>query len=71
MSDRPKKMLTVQEVGALLSVHPQTVRGWAMKGLLRHFLIPKADPNRPGGHRRFDPADVEAFRDSRMRGGQP
>lgn len=49
-----KPYLSPAEVADLLMVSPITVRGWAMKGLLRAEVT-------PGGHRRFLRAEVERF----------
>lgn len=49
-----RPFLTPTEVATLLRVSPITVRQWAQKGKLSAKVT-------PGGHRRFSPADVEAF----------
>lgn len=49
-----KAYLSPAEVAELLMVSPITVRGWAMKGLLRAEVT-------PGGHRRFLRPEVERF----------
>ncbi len=43
--------LSLEEAARRLSVHPATLREWADKGRIRVFRT-------PGGHRRFDEADV-------------
>ena len=47
------ELLTVSETAAWLKVHPNTVRRWAQRGLLRAYRIG------PRGGRRFDRAEVE------------
>jgi excisionase family DNA binding protein len=49
-----KSYLTPQEVADRLLVSPITVRGWALRGLLKAEVT-------PGGHRRFLVSDVERF----------
>lgn len=49
------KHLTTQQVAAIFHVHPNTVVMWANEGRL-------ASVRTPGGHRRFDPDDVEKLR---------
>ncbi|MDH5393229.1 MAG: response regulator [Gammaproteobacteria bacterium] len=53
-----KKLLTPNEVAEILLVSPTTVRFWAHKGALKALTT-------PGGHRRFNYEDVEAFAHSR------
>ena len=39
-----RELLTVGEVAAMLSIHPNTVRRWASKGLLKPWRIgPRVD----------------------------
>ncbi len=48
-------MLTISEVAVLLHVHPNTVRLWSNKGLLRTYRL---------GYRRdrrFRPEDIDTF----------
>ncbi|MBI2857492.1 MAG: helix-turn-helix domain-containing protein [Chloroflexi bacterium] len=48
-------MLTIPEVAVLLHVHPNTVRLWSNKGLLRAYRLGfRRD-------RRFRPEDIDAF----------
>ena len=49
------KYLTTQQVAEIFHVHPNTVVMWANAGKL-------AAARTPGGHRRFDPDDVERLR---------
>ena len=48
-------MLTVGEVSTLLHIHPNTLRRWADKGLIKSFCIT------PRGDRRFTSQDVDEF----------
>lgn len=50
-------ILTTRQVAELFAVHPTTVMAWADDGRLPHFRT-------PGGHRRYNRADVEALRAS-------
>ncbi len=51
---RDKGYLTPQQVADKLLVSPITVRGWALRGLLKAEVT-------PGGHRRFLVSEVERF----------
>jgi excisionase family DNA binding protein len=55
------EMLTAVEVAHLLHVHPNTIRQWSNKGLLRAYRLG------PRGDRRFKRKDVDRF----MRQGKP
>ncbi len=46
--------LSLEEAARRLNVHPATLREWADKGRIRTFRT-------PGGHRRFNEADVAAL----------
>jgi len=46
--------LTLSKASQLLGIHPSTLRGWADAGLIHAFLT-------PGGHRRFQVAELLAF----------
>ncbi len=48
-------MLTIREVSSLLHVHPNTLRRWADKGVIRSFCIT------PRGDRRFMYQDIDHF----------
>jgi excisionase family DNA binding protein len=50
-----KLMLTTGDVGQLLGLHPNTVRRWSQKGILKVYHIG------PRGDRRFRREDVDAF----------
>ena len=49
------QMLTVREVSALLHIHPNTLRRWADKGIIKSFCIT------PRGDRRFMSRDIDQF----------
>ena len=51
----PDNMLTISEVARILHVHPNTLRRWADKGIIRSFCIT------PRGDRRFMPQDIDQF----------
>lgn len=53
----PRKLLTPTEVATMLRVDPKTVTRWAQAGRL-------ASIRTPGGHRRYDEAEVRAFADN-------
>ena len=48
-------MLTIREVSRLLHVHPNTLRRWADKVIIRSFCIT------PRGDRRFMSQDIDHF----------
>ena len=48
------RLLTSAQVGEMLVVDPKTVTRWARDGKLRSIRT-------PGGHRRYDAAQVEAL----------
>jgi len=48
-------MLTVSETANLLHIHPNTLRRWTDKGLIRSYAI------NPRGDRRFSPRDINQF----------
>jgi excisionase family DNA binding protein len=49
------QMLTVREVSALLHVHPNTLRRWADKGIIKSICITAR------GDRRFMSRDIDQF----------
>ena len=49
------QMLTVREVSILLHIHPNTLRRWADKGIIKSFCIT------PRGDRRFMSRDIDQF----------
>jgi excisionase family DNA binding protein len=48
-------MLTVQEVARLLHIHPNTLRRWSNRGLIKAYRIT------PRGDRRFRREEILAF----------
>jgi len=50
-----KVMLTTGDVGQLLGLHPNTVRRWSNKGILKSYRIS------PRGDRRFKREDIDGF----------
>ena len=48
-------MLTIAEVSRILHVHPNTLRRWADKGIIKSYSITSR------GDRRFMPRDIERF----------
>jgi excisionase family DNA binding protein len=58
---RVQKMLKVREVADLLYVHPNTVRYWTEKGIIKTYRINQR------GDRRFRLNDIRYFLD-RIRG---
>ena len=49
-----QEYLTSSQAARLIGIHPNTLRGYADQNLVPHMRL-------PGGHRRFQRADVEAF----------
>jgi excisionase family DNA binding protein len=62
MSDRTS-WYTTGEVAEMLGVSDRTIVNWARAGELAYFTT-------PGGHRRFNEAEVRAFIDRRSTGRQ-
>jgi len=58
----PVRMATVQELAIILHVHPNTVRHWSNKGLLKSSRIG------PRGDRRFSWEDLRSFLDNSSNG---
>ncbi len=54
-TEPPMQLLAVREVARLLYVHPNTVRNWSDRGLLKTYRIGSRQD------RRFDWADVVSF----------
>lgn len=50
-----KVMLTTRDVGQLLGLHPNTVRRWSTKGVLKSYRIGSR------GDRRFKREDIDGF----------
>jgi len=48
-------MLTISEVSKLLHIHPNTLRRWADKGVIKSYSISVR------GDRRFIPEDIDRF----------
>ena len=55
ISDQPGPMLTAGEVARLLHIHPNTVRRWSDRGLIRVYRISRR------GDRRFRREDIARF----------
>ena len=55
MNGKPVRMIKVKEVASILNVHPNTVRQWGDKGLIKSYHVG------PRGDRRFRPEDVDNF----------
>ena len=48
-------MMTIAEVSRILHIHPNTLRRWADKGVIKSYCITSR------GDRRFMARDIEAF----------
>jgi excisionase family DNA binding protein len=55
IGNQTDNMLTIREVSRLLHVHPNTLRRWEDKGVIRSFCIT------PRGDRRFMSQDIDHF----------
>ncbi len=53
--ESPEKLLTISEAARRLGVHPNTLRTWADKGLVKTVRL-------PSGYRRFAVAEIERMR---------
>ncbi len=53
--DVAPRLLTIAKAAARLGVHPDTLRGWADKGMVPVVRL-------PSGYRRFDPSEIERVR---------
>jgi len=51
----PPRMLTVKEVASILNIHPNTVRRWVRKGLLKSYSLG------PRHYLRFKQEDIVDF----------
>ncbi len=54
MTEEERRWLTLSAASKLLGIHPATLRQWADAGQVPSYRT-------PGGHRRFDAADIRAF----------
>lgn len=52
---REQGLVGITEAARLLGVHPNTLRNWADRGLVRAIKL-------PSGHRRFALAEIERVR---------
>jgi excisionase family DNA binding protein len=57
--------LNVRETARVLGVHPNTVRNWADKGILKGFRLPGS------GFRRFSREEIERMRSEMLNSTAP
>ena len=55
MDQQQPRLLTVSQAAARLGIHPNTLRGWADRGIVAVVRLPT-------GARRFEPGEVERVR---------
>lgn len=55
-------LLSIRQASQLLGVSEVTLRQWTSEGRIRAFIT-------PGGHRRYDEAELRRFKDARPRAG--
>ena len=58
----PSALLSIRQASRLLGVSEVTLRQWTSEGRIRAFIT-------PGGHRRYDEAEIRRFKDTRPRAG--
>jgi excisionase family DNA binding protein len=63
--NRDSEMLRTGKVGQLLHVHPNTVRRWSEKGIIKAYRIGIR------GDRRFKSKDLEAFLKAKTEDNRP
>lgn len=61
-STHPTGLLSIRQASHLLGVSEVTLRQWTSEGRIRAFIT-------PGGHRRYDEAEIRRFKDARPRAG--
>lgn len=59
-----EKLLTISQAAERLGVHPNTLRGWADKGLVPMVRM-------PNGYRRFRPSAIDRELERMERGSAP
>lgn len=61
-STRSTSLLSIRQASRLLGVSEVTLRQWTSEGRIRAFIT-------PGGHRRYDEAEIRRFKEVRPRAG--